>query len=276
VTRSPGGEVRDDIVAVEEPLEIRVDREPLAVLMRTPGDERALIAGFLLTEGVIDGPDDLAALAPCRDPDGAPTANVWQVRLASGGGERLARAQRAFFASSSCGLCGKASIDRIVQQVHPHAAAVVLPRGLVATVGARAREHQAAFGATGGLHAAALFSLDEPDQPLLGAAEDVGRHNAIDKVLGAQLLADALPVAPAALWVSGRASFEVVQKALLGGVAALVCVGAPTSLAVSLAAQTRLTLVGFARGGDRFNVYVGAVTDEGGVATAGVPPGGGT
>jgi FdhD protein len=271
IIRTPTTEVRlagpgpragvADVVAVEEPLEIRVGGEPLAVLMRTPGDDRALVAGFLLTEGVVAGRDDITAMGPCRDPNRADAANVYLVELAAGSGladARLAGARRTASATTSCGLCGKTAIDDIHQAVRPHDAFTAVPEALLAAAGDRARARQDLFRLTGGIHAAALFDLAGDDHPLVRTAEDVGRHNAVDKVLGAELLADRIPVASGALWVSGRASFDIVQKALMAGVVALVCVGAPTSLAVDMAERSRITLVGFAAAG-RYNVYCGAV-----------------
>jgi len=253
-----------DHVVVEEPLEIRVDGTALAVLMRTPGRDTDLTAGFLLTEGVIDVSGDLQGLGPCTDPNRPNAGNVMLAQLAPGcpdAAERLAQAQRQFYASSSCGLCGKATIESIHQRVIPHPEFRDLPHALLAATGERARAHQDLFARTGGCHGAVAFGLGA-DAPVLTSAEDVGRHNAVDKVVGALLLADALPEQDALLWVSGRASFEMVQKALMAGFAALVCVGAPTSLAVEMALESRLTLVGFATGPARYNVYAGEVTGE--------------
>lgn len=264
IHRHPGGAPRDDIVAVEEPIEIQVNGEPLAVLMRTPGDDRALVAGFLLTEGVVDGLDDIGALARCTDPNRPHAQNTWRAVLAAGcklQESRLAAARRAFFATSSCGLCGKATIDNIHQRVATHAEFAAVPAALVRSAGERARREQRVFEETGGLHAAAVFGRG-PEHAIASVAEDIGRHNAVDKVLGALLLADRVPLHETTLWVSGRASFEVVQKALVAGVSALVSVGAPTSLAVELARRSRLTLIGFATGSDRFNVYCGEVSGD--------------
>ncbi|TNF34379.1 MAG: formate dehydrogenase accessory sulfurtransferase FdhD [Deltaproteobacteria bacterium] len=249
-----GGEPEVDRVAVEEPLEIRVDGEPLAVLMRTPGDDLALTAGFLLTEGVILDRDDLRALAPCRDPANRDRGNVVLVSLAAGAElarSRLTQAQRRFFTSSSCGLCGKATIASLVQDVPTYPTPLALAPSFLLSLGERVRAAQAVFDQTGGLHAAAVVHTGGA---LLALAEDIGRHNAVDKALGRLVLDDALPGDDAVLWVSGRASFELVQKALVARLRALVCVGAPSSLAVELASAAGLTLVGFARGG-RYNVY---------------------
>ena len=262
VFKAPDGASDVDVVVVEEPLEIRVDGAPLAVLMRTPGYDTDLVAGFLLTEGVVDVARDIQSLAPCADPNRPNAQNVFLVQLASGSpdvAERLASAQRHFYASSSCGLCGKATIESIHQRVSPHADYRPLSGSLVASLTQRMRDQQSLFAQTGGCHGAAAVRL--ADGAVLALAEDVGRHNAVDKVAGALMMSDALPDQDAALWVSGRASFEMVQKALMAGFAALICVGAPTSLAVEMARSSHLTLVGFSTG-SRYNVYAGEVTGE--------------
>ena len=248
----PEGTEREDHVAVEEPLEIRVGSEPLAVLMRTPGRDRDLVAGFLLTEGVIDGLDDLHALAPCTDPSRPHAENVFVVRLAAGC--RVSQARRSIVTSASCGVCGKATIESLHQRIRPFSSVRPLDRAALRTAARAAGEQQTVFRRTGGLHAAVLVTGDRVD-----LAEDVGRHNAVDKVLGAALLEDRLPLPDALLWVSGRAGFEIVQKALVAGVPGLACVGAPSSLAVRMAAESGMTLLGFCRD-DRFNVYSGAVS----------------
>ncbi len=251
------GRVRD-AVAVEEPLEIRVEGAALAVVMRTPGDDAALTAGFLLTEGVIEDASDLAAMSPCRDPNRPNAANVYLVSLAAGCERidtRLAKARRAFFTSSSCGLCGKATIDNLMQDITPHPEPLALDAADVTTMGELATAVQPGFRATGGLHGAAIFRGAE----LQIAAEDVGRHNAVDKVLGRLLLGGRLPLRDAVLWVSGRASFEIVQKALVAGVRGVVCVGAPTSMGVDLARRGELTLIGFVRGDGSWNAYHGPI-----------------
>lgn len=247
VTRGDGAV--DDALAVEEPLEIRVDGKALAVVMRTPGEDLDLAAGFLWTEGVIDGPDDLAALDHCRDPNRPNPKNVVLAVLAAGvraGAERFERARREMYAASSCGLCGKATIDRVFQQAPPLPRRAPLDPALVVELPTRLRGVQPRFAATGGLHGAALFTRTGE---LLVAREDVGRHNAVDKVLGARLRADALPLADCVLAVSGRAGFEIVQKALMAGVPALVAVGAASSLADRLAREAGLDLCTFVRPG---------------------------
>ncbi|MFT7625764.1 MAG: FdhD protein [Myxococcota bacterium] len=255
IERHPGGERLLDDVVVEEPMEIRVDGQPLAVLMRTPGADLALTAGFLHTEGVIEDAQDITAMAPCADPNKPHADNTILVALAAGcrmDQSRLERARRAFFASSSCGLCGKATIDNVLMEVIPRPAFTMVPAALIASLATRVS--QPVFGSTGGLHAAALVTASGE---VLARAEDIGRHNAVDKVIGQRLLQDQ-PV-EGIIWVSGRAGFEVVQKAVVSGADAMVSVGAPSSLAVSLAQEARLTLIGFARDG-RFNVYAGGVT----------------
>ena len=242
-----------DRVVTEEPLALRVEGRPLAVTMRTPGHDEDLAAGFLYTEGVIDGWDDVAALAKVRDPLD-PQNNTLDVRLAAGvdlDDGRFASAQRAFYASSSCGLCGKATIESVLQGAPP----LVDPRRaspeLLLSLPQAMRAAQDTFERTGGLHAAALFDFDGGLEVL---REDVGRHNAVDKVLGWRLRQDRAPVDDRVLLVSGRAGFELVQKAVMAQVPVLAAVGAPSSLAVELAVESGLQLVGFLRDG-RFNVY---------------------
>lgn len=279
--RGGGGPV-DDRVAVEEPLEIRVDGVALAVLLRTPGDDRALVAGFLFGEGLIDGADDLAALEPCLEPSAkerpagetAPgdatlrdatevgEPNRWNVRLASGCAplaDRLEHARRRFTTSASCGLCGKASIESLQRLVQPRASFAQVEPGFLIDAAERARGLQRLFELTGGTHGAVLFGPG-PERAVLASAEDVGRHNAVDKLAGRLLLAGRLPDTRAVLWLSGRVSFEMVQKALLLGVGAVVASGAPTSLAVTLARANRLTLHAFRAGGG-YNLYAGEGLD---------------
>ncbi|MCB9744393.1 MAG: formate dehydrogenase accessory sulfurtransferase FdhD [Alphaproteobacteria bacterium] len=250
----PQGTLREDLVVSEEPMELRVEGRPLAVMMRTPGHDEELAAGFLYTEGLIDGADDLSAMAKVRDPLD-PQDNTLDVRLASGvraDEARFLSAQREFYASSSCGLCGKATIENIFQGAPPLEAPLRLPVELLLTLPERMRPAQDHFSRTGGLHAAALFT---PEGELEVLREDVGRHNAVDKVLGWRLLRDAAPVDDRALVVSGRAGFEIVQKALVARVPVVVAVGAPSSLAARLAVEAGIQLVAFVRDG-RGNEYV--------------------
>ncbi|MCB9673742.1 MAG: formate dehydrogenase accessory sulfurtransferase FdhD [Alphaproteobacteria bacterium] len=238
-----------DAVAVEEPLEIRVHGRSVAVTMRTPGHDRELAAGFLLTEGIVDGPDDLAALEPVGT-----SGNVVDCVLSSGVDahrDALERATRELYASSACGICGKTSIDRVRIVASCAVPAHDLAPAFVLALPARLREGQAGFLATGGLHGAALARLDGS---LEVVREDVGRHNAVDKVLGWRLLADRVPVSDAVLVVSSRAGFEIVQKARIAGVGAIVALGAATTLAVDLARDAGIALYGFASA-DRFNRY---------------------
>jgi FdhD protein len=231
----------EDLVAVEEPLEIRVEGAPLAVTMRTPGHDEELALGFLFTEGLIDGPraagltEDLAA-------------NIIEV---AGPLDRDPGARR-FYTTSSCGVCGKGALEEVAVHAEPAAPGPVIDRALLAELPDRLR--QPTFERTGGLHATGLFA---PDGELLCVREDVGRHNAMDKVVGRALLDGRLPLHGRILCVSGRLSFELVQKAAVAGAPILVGVGAPSSLAVSLAADRGMTLGGFARRGS-VNVYSGA------------------
>jgi FdhD protein len=230
-----------DRVAVEEPLEIRVRGEALAVTMRTPGHDDELALGFLYGEGLVDAP---APAGPTADL----AANIVEVdaRLAFDPG------RRRFYTTSSCGVCGKGALEEVAVHAAPLTPGPVVPRAVLAALPARLR--QPAFEATGGMHATGLFA---PGGELVLAREDVGRHNAMDKVVGRALLDGLLPLHGHVLCVSGRLSFELVQKAAVAGAPILVGVGAPTSLAVALAADRGMTLCGFARGGT-VNVYAGA------------------
>jgi len=242
VVRLPDGRSERDQVAVEEPLEIRIGGRPVAVTMRTPGHDEELALGFCLSEGLRPHaarvPDDLAANtvdvdAPEFDP---------------------ARLQRSFYTSSSCGVCGKGALEAVAVDSPRVESQLRVPLALVASLPDRLREAQAAFATTGGLHATGLFAADGE---LLCAREDVGRHNAMDKVIGWAFGAGRLPLANAVLCVSGRLSFELVQKAAVAGCPLLAAVGAPSSLAVSLAQDRGITLCGFVRGGAA-NVYTEA------------------
>jgi FdhD protein len=237
-----------DELAVEEPLEIRVDGEPLAVTMRTPGEDDELAVGFLAGEGLIGGPDDVEHVGPSEDL----AANVVEVRT-RGGLRRDAASERRFYLSSSCGVCGKGALEHVRQFAPGSERGPLLDRALVLAAPERARQAQRAFERTGGLHATALF---DPAGELLVLREDVGRHNAMDKALGERLLAGAYPLPGVFACLSGRASFELVQKASLAGLAGIVAVGAPSTLAVDLARERGMLLCGFVRG-DSFNVYAG-------------------
>ena len=253
VARWIGGQkqgVASDPLAVEEPLEIRVDTRSLAVVMRTPGHDDELAAGFLLSEGVLAS---RAALRSVRRHPRNASGNVLDVFLAEGQAPDLDRFTRHVFVSSSCGLCGTATVDAVRRQFPRIRDRSRISPEAIRQMSERVREAQVGFASTGGSHAAALFDREGRLRVL---REDVGRHNAVDKVIGRLFLDDALPVAGAVLWVSGRASFELVQKALAAGIPTLVAVGAPSSLAVELARKNGQTLVGFLRG-DRFNVYAG-------------------
>ena len=239
IVQHPGEGEREDRVAVEEPLEIRINGSPVAVTMRTPGHDEELALGFALSEGLratgARVPDDLAANtieldAPGFDP---------------------ARLARSFYTTSSCGVCGKGALEAVAVESAPIEGALAIAASLAAQLPDRLREAQAAFESTGGLHATGLFASDGE---LVSAREDVGRHNAMDKVIGRSFLDGLLPLSNHVLCVSGRLSFELVQKAAVAGCPILVAVGAPSSLAVELASDRGITLCGFVRDG-RLNVY---------------------
>jgi len=241
VTRLPDGVLEPDRLAVEEPLEIRVGGRAIAVTMRTPGHDEELALGFCLTEGLrptaARPPDDLAA-------------NVVEVEAPEADLERV---QRSFYTSSSCGVCGKGALEAVAVEAPRIEGRLTVAFDVVAVLPERLREAQATFALTGGLHATGLFTADGE---LLCVREDVGRHNAMDKVLGWALGEGLVPLADAILCVSGRLSFELVQKASVAGCPVVVAVGAPSSLAVELADDRGLTLVGFVRDG-RGTVYAG-------------------
>ncbi|MHA6669150.1 formate dehydrogenase accessory sulfurtransferase FdhD [Homoserinimonas sp. A447] len=242
--------VLEDVLTVEEPLEIRVGGRPLAVTMRTPGHDFDLAAGFLVSEGVISSSDHFSAARYCAGAteEGLNTYNVLDVSLAPGVAPPDPSLERSFYTTSSCGLCGKASIDAVKTQ------SAFQVRDDDVTIDASAltgfpdvlRAEQAVFEKTGGLHAAALF--DAASGRMLVLREDVGRHNAVDKVVGWALKDGRLPLARTVLMVSGRASFELTQKALMAGIPILAAVSAPSSLAAELATESGMTLVGFLRG----------------------------
>jgi FdhD protein len=249
---------RPDTLVAEEPLEIRLNGKPLAITMRTPGDDFALAAGFLVSEGVLAGQGDLRNIVYCAGAtvDGSNTYNVVDVQTAPGVVIPDITLERNVYTTSSCGLCGKASLDAVRTTarwpIADHPQVRVTPE-LLADLPDRLRAAQRVFDRTGGLHAAALFS---EEGELLDVREDVGRHNAVDKLVGRALQNGELPLSRAILLVSGRASFELAQKAVMAGIPVLAAVSAPSSLAVDLAAETGLTLVGFLRGAS-MNVYAG-------------------
>ncbi|MFH8933085.1 formate dehydrogenase accessory sulfurtransferase FdhD [Streptomyces griseosporeus] len=249
---------RADTLVAEEPLEIRLNGKPLAITMRTPGDDFALAAGFLVSEGVLAEQAELQNIVYCAGAtaDGSNTYNVVDVRTAPGVALPDITLERNVYTTSSCGLCGKASLDAVrttarwpIADTPP----LRIEPGLLAGLPDRLRAAQRVFDRTGGLHAAALF--DEYGE-LLDIREDVGRHNAVDKLVGRALRDGRLPLSRTILLVSGRASFELAQKAVMAGIPVLAAVSAPSSLAVDLAAETGLTLVGFLRG-PNMNVYAG-------------------
>ena len=243
----------DDDLAIEEPLEIRVGGVPVSVTMRTPGDDLDLAAGFLFTERIIDSRDDIAAIAHAQESESA-AENVVEVTLRQGKAIDLARLQRHFYAASSCGVCGKASLGAVrVGDLQPPDRALRVDAELLCRLPGIVRNAQAVFDRTGGLHAAALFSADGT---LLAVREDIGRHNAVDKIVGHALFEDQVPLAGRILFISGRGAFEIVQKALVAGVPIVAAVSAPSSLAVDLARENGLTLVGFLRD-QRFVIYSG-------------------
>ena len=255
------GEIRrqQDYLATEEPLEIRIGDSPLTVTMRTPGDDLELTAGFLFTEGIVSERSQILTLAPAREARREGTAATTPAKLVR---VELAREatfdpetmRRHFFAASSCGICGKALIDairsRTLRAPNPN---FRVPAEVLLSLPDSVRASQAVFGRTGGLHAAALV---DPAGKLLALREDIGRHNAVDKVIGWALLENRIPLCATILFVSGRGGFEIVQKAIVAGIPLLACVSAPSSLAVQLARELQLTLIGFLRG-RRFIIYAG-------------------
>jgi FdhD protein len=242
-----------DMAATEEPLDVRLHGRSFAIIMRTPGKDRELAAGFLMSERVIRSGDDLGAVEHCRHPDQRRAHHVVDVFLRGGAASRvpaLLEGRRQLVANSSCGVCGRATIEELAADIVPLAPGPPVHVDVIRTLPDRLRTTQRTFEETGGLHGAALFTASGE---MLGSAEDVGRHNAVDKVFGALLLADA-PSDPAVLVVSGRVSFEIVQKAWIGGVGIVVAVSAPTSLAIELAREAGICLLGFVRGAS-LNIY---------------------
>jgi len=248
-------EARQDDLAAEEPLEIRIGERPLSVTMRTPGHDFELAAGFLFTEGIVERAEQIVSI---REPDGVKfteRGNIVEVELAPNVSLDLESTQRNFFAASSCGICGKASIDSVrrrgVRAANPD---FRLSPEVLCRLPETLRASQEVFSRTGGLHAAALF---DKNGALLVEREDIGRHNAVDKIVGWALRENRLPLAECALMVSGRGGFEIIQKAAVAGIPVLASVSACSSLAVRLAREVGMTLIGFLRG-QRFVVYAGA------------------
>jgi len=246
---------RPDTLVVEEPLEIRVNGAALAVTMRTPGHDVELAHGFLLTEGMITSREDIALARFCDgvDENGQNTYNVLDITLAPGVAAPEAGIARNFYTTSSCGVCGKGSLDAIRSKTShsPAADDVLVTTSVLATLPDTLRRSQKVFDSTGGLHAAALFTADGR---MLVLREDIGRHNAVDKVIGWAAGESLIPLRGAVLMVSGRASFELAQKAVMSGIPVLAAVSAPSSLAVDLAEEAGLTVVGFLRGAN-MNLY---------------------
>jgi FdhD protein len=246
---------RPETLVVEEPLEIRVNGTPITVTMRTPGSDIELAQGFLLTEGVIAQRNDVLTVRYCKGAtdDGVNTYNVLDVTLAPGVKMPEVDVTRNFYTTSSCGVCGKASLDaiRLISRHCPGDDPSTVAAATLSALPDKLRAAQKVFASTGGLHGAALF---DTDGTMLAVREDIGRHNAVDKVIGWALEGDRIPLTGAVLLVSGRASFELTQKAVMAGIPVLAAVSAPSSLAVDLASQSGVTLVAFLRG-ESMNVY---------------------
>jgi FdhD protein len=264
IRRVEGGQVlvADDVLAIEEPLEIQLSYGPqplhrnVSITMRTPGNDEELAAGFLFTEGIIQQRQAIQHISPVL-----PGMNSVRVTLHPDIQPRLQQADRNFYTTSSCGVCGKASIDAI-KTVSPFLSNsndyLLIAEGMLHGLQASLLQQQAVFDSTGGLHASGLFTAEGE---LCMLREDVGRHNALDKLIGAALLQDLLPLDNKVLLLSGRASFELIQKAAMAGIKVVAAVGAPSSLAVELAQENNMTLVGFLRN-HRFNIYCGEARIE--------------
>jgi len=248
-----GAQHTTDLAAAEEPLDVRLHGKSFAVIMRTPGRDRELAAGFLQAERIIRTPDELGAVEHCRHPDQSRVHHVVDVFLRGGAASRVAgvlEQRRDLVANSSCGICGRSTIDELAAEIAPIGARPPVALDVIRTLPERLRATQETFDETGGLHGAALFTADGE---LIVSAEDVGRHNAVDKVFGWILINEAR-VDPAVLVVSGRVAFEIVQKAWIGGVPVVAAVSAPTSLAIELAETAGIALCGFVRGAS-MNIY---------------------
>ncbi|SDD98184.1 FdhD protein [Dyadobacter soli] len=253
-----GAEILDDQLAVEEPLEIQIafqsagrsERKSISVTMRTPGNDRELAAGFLFTEGIIHSKSQIDGIAHSPFDE-----NRVIVTFSAGFEPQIGSLERNFYTTSSCGVCGKASIDAIkTRSAYANAnEGLILKKELLYRLVGQIVQHQSTFETTGGLHASALFDVSGQ---FLMLREDVGRHNALDKIIGTALLADQLPLDKNILLLSGRASFELIQKAAMAGIRIVAAIGAPSSLAVQLAEESGITLVGFLKN-DKFNIYTG-------------------
>ena len=251
------GSASQDVAAAEEPLEIRLGGQQFVVIMRTPGADQDLATGFLLSEQIVRQPEDISTMRYCTEEDGRDSANVLNVWLAGDAAARAAVAlagRRHVTANSACGVCGRRSIDDLMEGSRRVESDVTVLKSAIASLPDRLRATQKTFDETGGLHAAGLF---DRDGNLIAVAEDVGRHNAVDKVIGAELARGHLPLADRILFVSGRTSFEILQKAVVAGVPVVASVSAPSSLAIELAREANVTLLGFVRG-STFNIYAGA------------------
>ena len=262
VRASGGAENVEDYVATEEPLEIRLgfasgdagrQERSISITMRTPGNDAELAVGFLFTEGIIRSEADVDLVRPCGPPAPNGLVNVIRVELADRVAVELDRLQRNFYTSSSCGVCGKASLDAVAVQgiFDTSAGGFAIGRSALEALPEQLATEQAVFGRTGGLHASGLF---DASGSVLSVREDVGRHNALDKLIGNELVAGRVPLSDRGIIVSGRASFELMQKAMIAGCPFVAAVGAPSSLAVELAVEFGMTLVGFLKPG-RFNIY---------------------
>ncbi len=252
ILRVDGGKKRerDDSVAVEEPLEIRIEGHSVAVVMRTPGDDRELAAGFLLSEQLVRSADDVFEITGCGSVDGDQVVNV---TLRNPAAFDPAKLTRNVFTSSSCGVCSKATIDAVRQSFPAVENESTVAASVIKGLPDLLRENQQTFARTGGLHACALFSVSGE---FLALCEDVGRHNALDKLIGRALLNRELPLCENVLFLSGRVSFEMMQKALAAGIAIVAAISAPTTLAVEFARESNQTLIGFVRG-ETMNIYAG-------------------
>lgn len=249
----------DDMLAAEEPLEIRLEYGPddariqksISVTMRTPGNDFELASGFLYTEGIIHKGSDIAGIKHCNGMN----ENVVRVMLSYTVQPDISKLERNFYTTSSCGVCGKSSIEavRTTCSIPQSEDSLQIPSAIIYQLPDILRKHQEVFESTGGLHASALFDMSGT---LLLTREDVGRHNALDKLIGAALVADMLPLDGHILLLSGRASFELIQKAIMAGIKIVAAVGAPSSLAAQMAEENGMTLIGFLRG-ERFNIYSG-------------------